>query len=50
MLESFHSKKDDVIASLRDLAKFAENLGARSLTAGPADSWTTSTRRRPGRP
>lgn len=32
MLESFHSRKDNVIASLRDLAKFAENLGARSLS------------------
>jgi ribosome biogenesis GTPase A len=32
MLESFHSKKDDVIAALRDLTAFADGLGAKSLS------------------
>ncbi|XXX77852.1 dynamin family protein [Sorangium sp. So ce134] len=31
MLESFHSRKDDVTGALRDLAEFAETLGARSV-------------------
>src|SRR6188472_2202572 len=33
MLESFHSKKDDVVAALRDLTGFAETIGAKSLGA-----------------
>ncbi|KYF64439.1 hypothetical protein BE11_31835 [Sorangium cellulosum] len=31
MLESFHSRKDDVTGALRDLVAFAESLGARSV-------------------
>ncbi|WP_437677439.1 dynamin family protein [Sorangium sp. So ce131] len=31
MLESFHSRKDDVTGALRDLAQFAETLGAKSV-------------------
>lgn len=31
MLESFHSRKDDVTGALRDLAAFAEALGAKSV-------------------
>ncbi|WP_433933013.1 dynamin family protein [Sorangium cellulosum] len=31
MLESFHSRKDDVTGALRDLVVFAESLGARSV-------------------
>ncbi|XYH98932.1 dynamin family protein [Sorangium sp. So ce1128] len=31
MLESFHSRKDDVTGALRDLVEFAEALGARSV-------------------
>jgi ribosome biogenesis GTPase A/uncharacterized coiled-coil protein SlyX len=31
MLESFHQKRDDVIAALRDLMNLAERVGARSL-------------------
>ncbi|HTN83462.1 MAG TPA: dynamin family protein [Sorangium sp.] len=31
MLESFHSRKDDVTGTLRDLVEFAESLGARSV-------------------
>jgi ribosome biogenesis GTPase A len=37
MLESFHSKRDDVVAALRDLTRFAEELGAKSL-AGRVDT------------
>lgn len=33
MLESFHSRKDDVTGALRELAEFAETLGARSISA-----------------
>lgn len=33
MLESFHSKKDEVVAALRDLVGFAGALGAKSLGA-----------------
>jgi GTPase Era involved in 16S rRNA processing/uncharacterized coiled-coil protein SlyX len=31
MLESFHNRRDDVIAALRDLLKVAEGVGARTL-------------------
>ncbi len=31
MLESFHQKRDDVLATLRDLMNLAERVGARSL-------------------
>ncbi|WP_437297474.1 dynamin family protein [Sorangium sp. So ce426] len=31
MLESFHSRKDDVTGALRDLVTFAESLGAKSV-------------------
>ncbi|WP_437610474.1 dynamin family protein [Sorangium sp. So ce834] len=31
MLESFHSRKDDVTGALRELAEFAEGLGAKSV-------------------
>lgn len=31
MLESFHSRKDDVTGALRELAEFAEGIGARSI-------------------
>src|SRR5262245_16014954 len=31
MLESFHSRKDDVTEALRELAGFAETIGAKSL-------------------
>ena len=37
MLESFHSRKDDVIGALQDLVGFAEKIGARSL-AGRIDA------------
>ncbi|CAN90544.1 MULTISPECIES: dynamin family protein [Sorangium] len=33
MLESFHSRKDDVTGALRDLVTFAESLGAKSVAA-----------------
>jgi ribosome biogenesis GTPase A len=33
MLESFHQKRDDVLATLRDLISLAERVGARSLGA-----------------
>ncbi|WP_437279409.1 dynamin family protein [Sorangium sp. So ce375] len=33
MLESFHSRKDDVTGALRDLVAFAETLGAKSVAA-----------------
>lgn len=33
MLESFHSRKDDVTGALRDLVTFAETLGAKSVAA-----------------
>jgi ribosome biogenesis GTPase A/uncharacterized coiled-coil protein SlyX len=33
MLESFHQKRDEVIATLRDLMTLAERVGARSLGA-----------------
>jgi ribosome biogenesis GTPase A len=32
MLESFHQKRDDVVATLRDLTKCAETIGAKSLS------------------
>src|SRR3954470_1474888 len=31
MLESFHNRRDDVVATLRDLLKVAEGVGARTL-------------------
>ncbi|WP_437761929.1 dynamin family protein [Sorangium sp. So ce281] len=33
MLESFHSRKDDVTGALRELVTFAESLGAKSVAA-----------------
>lgn len=32
MLESFHSKKDDIIAVIRELSAFAGSIGAKSLS------------------
>src|SRR3954470_20386635 len=31
MLESFHNRRDDVVATLRDLLKVAEGVGAKTL-------------------
>src|SRR3954469_23932773 len=31
MLESFHNRRDDVLATLRDLLKVAEGVGAKTL-------------------
>src|SRR3954466_2822374 len=33
MLETFHQKRDDVVATIRDLMSLAERVGARSLGA-----------------
>ncbi|HZF47721.1 MAG TPA: dynamin family protein [Polyangiaceae bacterium] len=37
MLEAFHQKRDDVVAGLRDLSKFGDAIGAKSL-AGRIDA------------